>query len=91
MSESAIGHSALGTVNNMQAPLLPTGGKKDFGKTFNVENPTLDKKKDFMADKGGHTFEEDNRGGGTHLSIDHKDESSGQQPKSSNISEDQSI
>lgn len=78
MSESAIGHSDLNTVNNMQAPLLPVGGKIDFGKTFNVEK---------------HILEEENRekNGGTQLSMGPKDESSGQQPKSSNISEDQSI
>ena len=88
VSGSVAGHS---NVNNLQAPLLPGKNKKDFGKTFTVENPTLGDKKGFMGDqslKGGNTFEEDKRGGGTQLSLGPKDESSGHQPKSSNISED---
>lgn len=50
-----------------------TGGKKSFGKTFTVENHALGGNKGFMADKdksltGGHTFDQDERDGGTQLS-----------------------
>lgn len=61
------------------------GTKKDMHKTFNVENPGLIGKKNFIAEEQSNAPR-----AGTNLSQGPKDESSGAQPKSSNQSEDQS-